>query len=555
MIGWLCWAATAAVVSASSPDDADISRRAEQLVARMTIEQKVGQLLMVGFGGKVMDAQVAQFFDQTQAGAVALFARNVSTSPTKTLQLIRAVRQHDPVVDGVVIPPFLAIDQEGGTVVRLKTLVATPASGMALGAANDEGLARAAGAAMGEDLALWGFNMNLAPVLDVNSNPDNPVIGVRSLGSDPNRVASLGAAYVAGMQSAGVLAVAKHFPGHGDTAQDSHYHLPSLPHDRSRLDRVELLPFKTAIDGGLAAIMTAHIALPTITHNDLPATLSPVVLHDILRNDLHFDGVVMTDGLEMQGIVEQFGSGEAAVRAVLAGADMVMVLWSAEKKKEVRDALLNAAHSGRLPATRLNEAVSRILRTKLRHGLFERVLPSTKVALQQLQKRPRRVVRDVAERAITVLRGASSLPVRSDQTMVISTRPTFITAMGNVVATAALTNQPTPLQRNADADRVMAQLALLPATSTVVFAVENDDHAELLKRVVRSHRTMTIVVVAFSSPYWLRAFPTIPVVVCSFGWRDDSLKAVAKVLRGDLQARGVPPISIGAVSAEPPTPH
>ncbi|HEY4221559.1 MAG TPA: beta-N-acetylhexosaminidase, partial [Myxococcota bacterium] len=327
----------------------------DQVLDSLTVDEKVGQLLLLGFGGTKMDDTIGNFLDEMKPGGVALFARNLDT-PEQSLQLIRDVRAHDP--HGV--PMFVAVDQEGGNVVRLKKDATILPSAMALGAANDPELARRAGQALGKDLRIFGFNMNLAPVLDVNSNPDNPVIGIRSFGEMPNAVAELGVAYVQGIQSEGVLAVAKHFPGHGDTSTDSHYQLPILPHDKQRLDEVELLPFSRAFSEGLDAIMTAHIALPALGDDgekNLPATLNQRVLTGLLRNELGYDGLVITDGLEMQGIVARFGAGEAAVRAIVAGADVVMVLWYPEKKREVRESLLAAVQSGRIPKDRLDQAV------------------------------------------------------------------------------------------------------------------------------------------------------------------------------------------------------
>ena len=181
-----------------------------------------------------------------------------------------------------------------------------------------------------------GFNVNFAPVMDVDSNPANPVIGDRSFGADPRTVMRHGIAYIRGLQAERVLACAKHFPGHGDTQSDSHFSMPSIDADIDRLRSVELVPFQQAIDADLDAIMTAHIALPNAAEDPgLPATLSAKLINDELRGHMGFDGIVMTDGLEMRGIVDRYGSGMAAVRAVQAGADMAMILWTNAKKDEV----------------------------------------------------------------------------------------------------------------------------------------------------------------------------------------------------------------------------
>ena len=248
----------------------------DAIVDRMTLDEKVGQLLFLGFGGKQIDETIEQFLVEMKPGGVALFGRNIDT-PEQTMRLIRDVRGFDPARGPHAergVPMFVSVDQEGGNVVRLKKDATVLPSNMALGAAAAVALARRAGEALGGDLALVGFNMNLAPVLDVNSNPSNPVIGIRSFGDDAQLVAELGVACIQGMQSQGVAAVAKHFPGHGDTDRDSHYAMPVLTHDKQRLLDVELRPFGRAVAEGLDAMMTAHIALPSLAEEpDLPATV------------------------------------------------------------------------------------------------------------------------------------------------------------------------------------------------------------------------------------------------------------------------------------------
>ena len=201
-----------------------------------------------------------------------------------------------------------------------------------------------------------GVNLNFAPVVDVNNNPDNPVIDRRSFGESPELVSRLGVAYIHGLQRNGVLGTAKHFPGHGDTTVDSHFDLPTVNHDRERIHALELQPFRAAIDADVAAIMTAHIIYHAFDA-DRPATLSPTILTNLLRNELGFDGLIITDDMEMKAIDDCYRSGEAAVMAVEAGADIVMVLWSPTKQLEVFDALLSAVKSGRISQTRLDQSV------------------------------------------------------------------------------------------------------------------------------------------------------------------------------------------------------
>ncbi|MFY0573155.1 glycoside hydrolase family 3 protein [Cystobacter fuscus] len=238
--------------------------------------------------------------------------------------------------------PFLALDQEGGNVVRVKDDVVVLPGNMALGATRSAQLAYAAGHAQAEDLRRLGFNMNTAPVLDVNLNPRNPVIGSRSYGDSIPLVSELGRAFVRGQQDAGLVTVAKHFPGHGATDADSHRALPVMLESREEV-LAQMEPFRAVIREGLDGLMTAHVAVPALTGDDAPATVHPRVLRGLLRERLDFQGLVLTDELEMEPIAQRYGVGQAAVLAVNAGADMVLVPWHAEKKREVHAALLSAA--------------------------------------------------------------------------------------------------------------------------------------------------------------------------------------------------------------------
>ncbi|MET0405208.1 MAG: beta-N-acetylhexosaminidase, partial [Cystobacter sp.] len=347
---------------------APVDRLAEEVerhLSRLSLEEKVGQVMMVGVGGLEVDATVEALVRGRRVGGVCLFKHNISDGE-QVARLNRDLR--GLLADG--IPPFLALDQEGGNVVRVKDGVVVLPGNMALGATRSAELAHAAGRAQGEDLRRLGFNMNLAPVLDVNLNPRNPVIGSRSYGDSVPLVSELGRAFVRGQQEAGLVTVAKHFPGHGATDADSHRALPVMRESREQV-LAQMEPFRAVIREGLDGLMTAHVAVPALTGDDVPATVHPHLLRGLLRERLDFQGLVLTDELEMDAIAERYGVGQAAVLAVNAGADMVLVPWRMEKKLEVHAALLSAARGGELSAARLDEAVRHILATKLRRGLFE----------------------------------------------------------------------------------------------------------------------------------------------------------------------------------------
>jgi beta-N-acetylhexosaminidase len=287
--------------------------------------------------------------------SVGLFGRNIA-SPEQLASLTAQLRSER---DDVLV----AIDEEGGDVTRLEVRTGSSFPGNhALGAVDDVDLTRAVAHELGRRLAECGVNLNWAPSADVNSNPSNPVIGVRSFGADPELVARHTAAYVTGLQAAGVAACTKHFPGHGDTAVDSHHALPRIDAESSVLERRELLPFRAAIAAGTRAVMSAHILVPTLDP-DHPATLSPHILTDLLRGRLGYDGLIVTDAIEMQAIAATYGIERGSVIAIAAGADALCVgggLADDETVRRLRDALVSAVRAGELPEERLAEAAERV---------------------------------------------------------------------------------------------------------------------------------------------------------------------------------------------------
>ncbi|MFF4501913.1 glycoside hydrolase family 3 protein [Streptomyces sp. NPDC001401] len=287
--------------------------------------------------------------------SVGLFGRNIA-SPEQLAALTAQLRAER---DDVLV----AIDEEGGDVTRLEVRTGSSFPGNnALGAVDDVDLTRQVAAELGRRLAACGVNLNWAPSADVNSNPENPVIGVRSFGAETDLVARHTAAYVTGLQSAGVAACTKHFPGHGDTAVDSHHALPRIDVEAAVLESRELSPFRAAIAAGTRAVMSAHILVPALDP-DHPATLSPTILTDLLRGDLGYDGLIVTDGMEMQAIAGTYGIERGSVLAVAAGADAICVgggLADDETVRRLRDALVSAVRTGELPEERLAEAAERV---------------------------------------------------------------------------------------------------------------------------------------------------------------------------------------------------
>ena len=317
------------------------------------LRKLAGQLIMIRFPGTELDAATADFIKANAIRAVCLFRGNMTDAAqlTKLTADLRAVMGPQSLI---------AIDQEGGAVVRA-TWVPAPPSAMALGAADDVDLARRTGAAVARAVKALGFNWNFAPVLDLNNNPYNPVIAERSFGADPQRAAELALAWMDGSHAQGVACCVKHFPGHGDTNVDSHRDLPTVDKPVTELARLELAPFRTAASGDRAApaLMTAHIVYPALDA-DNPATMSRAILHDLLREQWDYRGIIITDGMDMHAIAHRYGVGHAAVRALTAGADMVMALGTPQTQEETLASITAAIASGELPVGAVQQRLDRL---------------------------------------------------------------------------------------------------------------------------------------------------------------------------------------------------
>lgn len=322
------------------------------------LERDIAQLFVGGFD----DANRGAFEDLVRRGRVGgaiLFRRNLGGD-------LGAVRAQNQWLESLASdePLLIALDQEGGRVQRLRDPFPELPPMRALGDQGDPEVCREAGASIGRALRNLGFDQDYAPVLDVDSNPANPVIGDRAFSADPVAVAELAVAFAEGLESAGVASCGKHFPGHGDTSQDSHLLLPRLPHDRARLDAVELVPFAAAARAGIASIMTAHVVFDAVEPGP-PATLSRPAL-SILRQELGFEGVIVSDDLEMRAIADHQGVSEAAVAAIGAGCDQLLVCHHPERLEAAFEAIRAAVEKGALEPERVAEAAERVRRMKAR---------------------------------------------------------------------------------------------------------------------------------------------------------------------------------------------
>lgn len=533
----------------------------ERTLAGMSLEDRVGQVLMVRAFGEYYPADAQQrrelvaLVQELGLGGIILFRSQAyeAAALIGDLQEAAGAAGH--------LPLIVAADFEWGADFRIAGALPFPTA-MAVGATFDPAAAEWMGQATARDARALGIHWIYAPVADVNVNPRNPVINVRAFGEAPDQVSAMVAAFVRGAQQGGVLATAKHFPGHGDTAVDSHIALPVLDHDSRRLQEVELQPFRAAIDAGVASIMTAHLAVPALTADQgLPATLSPAILTDLLRSQLDFRGLVVTDAMEMGGIARRWWSGQAAVEALAAGADVVLLPPS---PRAVHAAVVRAVEHGDLPAARLDEAVRRVLAVKARLGLREgRPRPS-------LVRLPERFapaaeaerVQQVADRAITLLRDRDGvLPLdarRWNDVVVVGVSDTDSPAPTGVLAATlreALGNvRSFSIDGRTEGDAAARIIAAAAGARVVVVGVRvavrtAEGTIALPERQARyagmlAELSVPTVVVALGSPYAVAAFPRASALLAAYGSSDPLQRAAARALLGAVAITGRLPVTV-----------
>lgn len=432
-----------ALVDNSITDEQIIS----EMVSKMTVKDKIEQMLVLDYStaayGKEGEKDVTKLSDTVKEtiashniGGIILFRDNTKGTQ-QTLELVSDFQESATTNNKKYqIPLFMCIDQEGGRVTRLATGTSLPGN-MALGAINDSNTTKEYASIVGKEISSLGFNVNFAPVLDVNNNPSNPVIGVRSFSSDPYKVAKMGEAFIEGLHSENIASTLKHFPGHGDTATDSHTGLPLINKTYEEIKSVELIPFKSGIDKGADMIMTAHIVYPQIEKTTyiskkngeeitLPATLSKTILTDILRNDLGFNGVIVTDALNMGAIAEHFEKIDVVRYALNAGVDILLMPISLANDNGELDAYINTVvnlvQNGEIPEENINKSVTRILKLKQKMGLldennsFELTNDKIQNALKVVGSEEHHNKEfQIAKKAITLVKGQELLPINKSE--------------------------------------------------------------------------------------------------------------------------------------------
>jgi len=352
----------------------------------MTLDEKIGQILLVGLEGYELDDHAKEMIEKHRIGGFILYEKNIKDAD----QLLALVNSLKTANAKNSVPLFLSIDEEGGKVSRLPAELLKLPVAKKIGQVKEADFSFEIGNIIAEELKSFGLNMNFAPVLDIHSNPKNSVIGDRAFGSDEKVVREMGVQMMKGIQSGEVVSVVKHFPGHGDTTVDSHIGLPVVEHDLDRLKRFEWIPFKHAITNGAEAVMVGHILFPKIDPQN-PATFSKIMITELLKEGLEFNGLVITDDMTMGAIIKHYDIGDAAVKSVLAGSDIILVAHEYEKAKEVIHALKEAVANDRITKNRLDESVYKILQLKEKYKIKDQ--PIHGVDIDRLNERIRDTLR------------------------------------------------------------------------------------------------------------------------------------------------------------------
>ncbi|MGI9155046.1 MAG: glycoside hydrolase family 3 protein [Marmoricola sp.] len=532
-------------------------------LARMTLQEKIGQLFMTyAYGDSATTtapADVAanqkaygvdnasQLIDRYKLGGVIYFAWSNNVNNTEQIARLSNGIQEAALRQPRKVPSLISTDQEGGVVFRVP---ATELPGnMALGAGRSPEDAETAARIGGSELESVGVNWNFAPVADVNVNPANPVIGVRSFSEDPQLTAALTAAQVRGYQDEGIAAAAKHFPGHGDTATDSHTGLPTIDHTRAEWERIDQPPFQAAIDQGIKAIMTAHIVVPSLDPSGDPATLSKPIMTGILRNEMGYDGVVITDSLEMQGVRDKYGDARVPVLALKAGVDMLLM---PPNLPLAYNSVVDAVKSGELSKSRINTSVKRILRLKWDLGLVQD--PYVDVAhATEVTRSPAHLeaAQALTDRTPTLVKNADGLlPLaKTGQSVLVTgagTTPTAIVAErmeqrgadADVLETGTNPNQAkidaaVAAARSHDVTVVLTNRAWMTSAA---------GQRELVRQLTATGKP--VIAVAIRDAYDIAYFTEVPAYIATYSYSGVSLESAVRVLYGEVNPQGKLPVTI-----------
>jgi beta-N-acetylhexosaminidase len=561
-----CIPSRSALTPASSGADA---AWVERTLASLSLREKAGQMIMPWVGGEYTSIdspefdRIAQWVEREGAGGFVVSIGLPHSYAAKLNALQQRAR----------VPLLIASDMENGPGMRLNGIYALPyllpqgggtsfPPAMAFGAAGSDSLTYEMGRVLAREARAVGVHVTFGPVVDVNSNPANPIINTRSFGEDPAQVARLAAAYVRGTHEGGLLTTAKHFPGHGDTETDSHLDLPTIRADQARLDSVELVPYRALVRQGVDGVMSAHIAVTGVEGSDAPpATLSAHFLTRVLRDDLGFRGLVYTDAMNMGAVVRHYGAEEALVRSVLAGADVLLMPLDVHQAVET---LVGAVQSGRITESRIDASVRRILATKARAGLASSRFVDLESVDRVVGRRAHtQLAQRVAERSITLARDSGQLvPLAAEARRVLVltyaaqsdlvSGSAFVAALGaqggaRRVASARIDARATPEELRAvraqadSADVVIAAMFVSPIEGSGTISA-GSSFAGLVQELAASRRR--VIAVSFGTPYLLSSFPAVGSYLLAWGGADVCQMAAASALLGESPITGKLPVSI-----------
>ena len=535
----------------------------------MTLHDEVAQLVFIAFHGESPNTSSREYrkfmhlIRETRVGGLVL--NNVSNG--------RIVQKAEPYQVAAFInrlqrltrvPLMVAGDFERGASMRVADTTEFPHA-MAFGAAGDPALTRYEGQVTAREARAIGVEWLFYPVADVNNNPDNPIINIRSFGENPQAVAQNVAAFIEGAHSDKknlVLTTAKHFPGHGDTSTDTHLNLASIPADRARLDKLELVPFKAAIEAGVDAIMTAHIAVPALAPPEVPATLSPAILTDLLKKQLGFKGLVVTDALEMGGIAKGFSTGEACVRALEAGADTLLMPTDADAAVK---AVVAAVENGRLSRQRIQDSVIKILSAKEKVGL-DRQRTVDLEAIGDVINSPEaeEKAQEVAARAVTLVRNNKLVPLAAPEKVCYVVMPeNRYSPQGQMFATQLRRRLPKPALSTLDPsmpreliDQVLGSFSGCQSYAVAAFSSVADNRGSVGLAGELPHAMDAILatgkpvaLVALGNPYLLRNFNGVAAYLATFSTVPPSEYAAVEALFGEIKISGHLPVTIPGLAA------
>jgi len=555
-----------AAVRAPEAHGAEPDDWVDTTLASMTLEDKVGQLFMAHAYGTTADTQnpadvaanqrmygvdnAQELIEKYRPGGIIYFAwTNSVQNPDQIAKLSNGI-QDAALAQPSGVPSLVGIDQEGGIVARIGPPATQLPGNMALGAGRSAADAETAAAVNGDELAAMGINWNFAPVADVNADPANPVIGVRSFSEDPGLAATLTAAQTRGYTSTGIAGAAKHFPGHGDTATDSHTGLPVVDHTRAEWERMDRPPFQAAIDAGVPAIMTAHISLPALDPSGDPATLSEPIMTGILREEMGYDGVVITDALDMAGASATYGNDRVPVLALKAGVDMLLM---PPEFDVAYHAVLDAVESGELTEERIDTSVRRILTLKQSLGITDDPhvdpaqvpahvgTPDHLATLQSITDRTTTLVRNRGQMLPLTPGAARDVLVTGWGVSTTQTVASKMAARGATTTVRETGLNPSKATQEQVAAQAAGQDLVVVLTNRAGLASQQGQ-AGLVKRLVETGTP--VVAVAVRDAYDLNQFPQVSVYLATYSYTPAALDSLVRVLHGQLDPTGKLPVTI-----------